>query len=72
MYSPRLYKYQESSVLNTLTVQLFGSLLETHTLLVQTHTHDVSAPWIDPTRFSYPIAQSIAFPSNRAQPLSWF
>ena len=44
MYSPRLYKYQESSVLYTPTVQLFSSLLHTYTLLVQTHKHDVSAP----------------------------
>ena len=27
------------------TVQLFSPLLHTHTLLVQTHKHDVSAPW---------------------------
>ena len=45
MYPPRLYKYQDSSVLYTPTVQLFGYLLLTHTLLAQTHTHDVSAPW---------------------------
>ena len=37
MYSPRLYKYQDSSVLYTPTVQLFSSLLQTHTLFVQTH-----------------------------------
>ena len=45
MYSPILYKYQNSFLLLTPTVQLFGSLLQTHTLLVQTHTHDVSTPW---------------------------
>ena len=27
------------------TVHAFGLVLLTHTLLVQTHTHDVSAPW---------------------------
>ena len=43
MYSPRLYKYQESSVLYSPTVQLFGSLSQTHTISVQTHTQ-VSAP----------------------------
>ena len=41
MYSPRLYKYRNSSVLCT----TFGSLSHTHILLVQTQTHDVSAPW---------------------------
>ena len=46
MYSLKLYKYRDSYVLYTPTVQLFGSLLHTHTLLVQTHTHDVSAPWV--------------------------
>ena len=45
MYSPRLYKYQDSYVLYTPTVHAFGSLSLTHNLLVQTHTHDVSAPW---------------------------
>ena len=30
------------------TVQAFGSVWLTHTLLVQTHTHDVSAPEKDP------------------------
>ena len=45
MYSPRLYKYLDSSVLNTPTVHQFGSLSQTHTLLVQTHTPNVSAPW---------------------------
>ena len=44
MYSPRLYKYQDSYVLDIPTVHTFGSLLLTHTLLVQTHTHDVSTP----------------------------
>jgi len=48
MYPPRLYKYQDSSVLYTPTVQLFGYLLLTHTLLAQTHTHDVSAPRVRP------------------------
>ena len=47
MYPPRLYKYQDSSVLYTPTVQLFGYLLLTHTLLAQTHTHDVSAPCLN-------------------------
>ena len=45
MYSLRLYKYRDSYVLFTPTVQLFSPLLHTHTLLVQTHKHDVSAPW---------------------------
>ena len=30
---------------DTSTVHVFGSVLLTHTLLVQTHIHDVSAPW---------------------------
>ena len=38
-------RHRDSSVLYTPTVQLFSSLLHTHTLLVQTHKHDVSAPW---------------------------
>ena len=46
MYSPGLYKYQDSFVLYILTVHAFGSINFTHTLLVQTHTHDVSAPCI--------------------------
>ena len=29
------------------TVHTFGSVNFTHTLLVKTHTHDVSAPWIN-------------------------
>ena len=28
-----------------ITVHIFSSVFLTHTLLVQTHTHDVSAPW---------------------------
>ena len=40
----RLYKYQDSFVLFIPTVH--GSVLLTHTLLVQTNIHDVSAPWI--------------------------
>ena len=44
MYSLKLYKYRDSYVLYTPTVQLFSYLLHTHTLLVQTHKHDVSAP----------------------------
>ena len=43
MYSPRLYKYQDSYVLYIPTVHDFG-LSFTHTLLVLTHIHDVSAP----------------------------
>ena len=40
-------RHRDSSVLYTPTVQLFSSLLYTHTLMVkQTHTHDVSAPWL--------------------------
>ena len=43
MYFPRLYKYRNSYVLYVYipTVQAFGSLLLTHTLLVQTHIHPV-------------------------------
>ena len=44
MYSPRLYKYRDSYALYIPTIHAFGSLLLTHTLLVQTHIHDVSAP----------------------------
>ena len=44
-YSPRLYKYRDSYLLYIPKVQTFGSVNFTHTLLVQTHTHDVSAPW---------------------------
>ena len=45
MYSPRLYKYRDSYVLQNLqyTTHLWYGIL-THTLLVQTHTYDVSAP----------------------------
>ena len=46
MYSPRLYKYQDSYVLYLPRVHAFGSKFLTHILLVQTHTHDVSTPWI--------------------------
>ena len=45
MYSPRLYKYRDSFVLHITTLHAFCSLLLTNTLLVQTHIHDVSAPW---------------------------
>ena len=38
MYSPILYKYQDSLLLLTPTVQLFGSLLQTHIFLYR-HTH---------------------------------
>ena len=44
MYSPRLYKYRDPYVLYIPTVHVFGSLLLTHTLLEQTHIHDVSTP----------------------------
>ena len=44
MYSPKLYKYRDSYVLYIPTVHVVDSLLLTHTLLVQTHTHDFSAP----------------------------
>ena len=47
MYSPRLYKYRDYYVLYIPTVQAFGSVFLTHTLLVQTHIHDVSAPWLN-------------------------
>ena len=46
MCSPRLYKYRDFYVLYVPTVHAFVSLLLTHTLLVQTHIHDVSAPWV--------------------------
>ena len=42
--SPRLYKYRDSYVLYIPTVHTFSSVLLTHTLLVQTHIDDVSAP----------------------------
>ena len=45
MYSPRLYKYRDYYILHIPTVHAFGLVLLTHTLLAQTHTHDVSAPW---------------------------
>ena len=38
MYSPRLYKYQDSYVQYKPTVHTFSSLSLTHTLLLQTHT----------------------------------
>ena len=44
MYPPRLYKYWDSYGLCIPTVHAFGSVFLTHTLLVQTQTHDVSAP----------------------------
>ena len=40
------HKCRDSYVLYILKVHAFGSVLLTHTLLVQTHTHDVSAPWV--------------------------
>jgi len=46
MYSPRLYKYRDSSELYIPTVHTFGLINFAHTLLVQTHTHDVPSPWI--------------------------
>ena len=45
IYSPRLYKYRDYYILHIPTVHAFGSVLLPHTLLVQTHKHDVSAPW---------------------------
>ena len=44
MYSLRLYKYRDSYVLCILTVHAFGSVLHTHTLLIETHIHEISAP----------------------------
>ena len=38
------HKCRDSYVLYIPTVHAFGLVLLTHTLLVQTHTHDVSAP----------------------------
>ena len=39
-------KYRDSYVLYIPTVHTFGSVNFTHTLLVQTHPNDVSAPWV--------------------------
>ena len=39
------HKGRDSYVLYIPRVHPFGLVLLTHTLLVQTHTHDVSAPW---------------------------
>ena len=41
------HKCRDSYVLYKPTVHAFGLVLLTHTLLVQTHTHDVSAPWAE-------------------------
>ena len=46
MYSPKLYKYRDAYALFIPRVHTIGSVFLTHTLLVQTHTHDVSTPWI--------------------------
>ena len=46
IYSPRLYKYRDSYVLYKSTVHTFSTVNFTHTLLVETHTHDIYAPWI--------------------------
>ena len=51
MYPP-LYKYRDLYVLYIPTVHAFGSLSLAHTLLVQTHIHDVSAPWFKLTQIS--------------------
>ena len=40
------HKCRDSYVLYIPTVHAFSLVLLTHTLLVQTHTHDVSAPWL--------------------------
>ena len=40
------HKCRDSYVLYIPTVNAFGLVLLTHTLLVQTHTHDVSAPCV--------------------------
>ena len=50
MYSPRLYKNRDSYVLYIPIVHTFGSVNFTHTLLVQTHPHDVSAPLVQVVR----------------------
>ena len=42
------HKCRDSYVLYIPTVHAFGLVLLTHTLLVQTHTHDVSAFAVDP------------------------
>ena len=44
MYSPRLYKYQDSYVLYIPTVHTFGTVNFTYSFGTDTHTHDVSAP----------------------------
>ena len=49
------------SVLYTTTVQLFGSLLQTHTLLVQTPTHDVSTPRFEPSFRWQTAIQSLVY-----------
>ena len=41
------HKCRDSYVLYIPTVHAFGLMLLTHTLLVKTHTHDVSAPDYD-------------------------
>ena len=48
MHSSGLYKYRDSYVLYIPTVHAFGSLLLTHTLLVQTHINAVSVPANNP------------------------
>ena len=66
MYPPRLYKYRDSSVLNTPTVHLFGSLSHTHTLLVRTHPHDVSTPWLYRVIIAYGLILLTYFASDFA------
>ena len=56
MYSPRLYKYRDCYVLYKPTVHTFVSVSFTHTLLVQTHTHNVQRfrPLVPNLKF-YPL-----------------
>ena len=61
MYSPRLYKYRDSYVQYIPTVHTFGSVNFTHTLLVQTHPHDVSAPCIETITLIFYLSRNINF-----------
>ena len=69
MYSPRLYKYRDLCVLYIPTVHTFGTVNFTHTLLVQTHTHDVSAPWckLSKLKFQQDFANSFYIEARNRQ-----
>ena len=66
MYSPWLYKYRDSCVLYIPTAHAFGSVKFTHTLLVQTHTHDVAPP---PDLHRLSSLQSLPLVSSFIQPM---